>query len=189
MKVNMTGKIIFVVFLAGFLGFSPLYGADVRNTHIDINLIIDGSAALEGVMSEVTAWISGSLVDQLLLPGDRITIWSAGGTAKVIYSETLQNDAARETVKKALQSLSASGSAADFSGALREAAARRPIGDISYTLLVSASSAALSPTLLGPQSNLMRFSRIEEFRGWRALVIGLNLDSKVKRAAADYFRS
>jgi hypothetical protein len=33
----------------------------------------------------------------------------------------------------------------------------------------------------------MRFSRIEEFRGWRAVVIALNIESRVRQAAAAYF--
>jgi len=35
----------------------------------------------------------------------------------------------------------------------------------------------------------MRYSRVEEFSGWRAIVVGLNLDTKVKRAAAGFYGS
>jgi hypothetical protein len=182
MKANKTRRLVFGLILALFGGFSPLYGADVRTTRLEVNLIVDGSAAISGVLEEVTAWISGNLLDQRLQEGDRITVWSAGGTAKIVYSDTLKGGEAKETVKKALQGLPAAGSAADFSGALRDAASRS--SGTSYTMLISASAAALSPTLLGPQAGLLRFSRVQEFRGWRAMVIGLNIDSRVRQAAA-----
>ena len=187
MKTIITGKIIFGLVLTGFLGFSPLYGTDTRSVHLDMNLIIDGSGALSNVMDEVKDWVSQTL-DQLLVTGDTITVWSAGSAARIVYSDTIQNDTDREAVKKILQELSAEDDNADFSGALREAGALRgSSGAITYTLLISASAAALSPTLLGPQANLMRFSRVEEFRGWRTMVVGLNIDSKVRQAAALLF--
>ena len=188
MKTIITGKIMFILVLAGFLGFSPLYAADTRNAHIDVNLIIDGSGALSGVMGEVKAWVTNTL-DQLLVSGDRITIWSAGKTAKIVYSETIKNDTDKENVKKFIQGFSANGEDTDFSGALQEAASRPSGSNIIYTLLISASTAALSPTLLGPQANLMRFSKVEEFRGWQTLVVGLNFDSKVRQAAAAFMGS
>ena len=180
---------MFALVLAGFLGFSPLYlYPDTRSSNIDLNLILDGSGALSGVIGEVAAWFSDTL-DQILLPGDRITVWSAGEVAKVVFSETIKNDTDKENVKKVIQEFSADGEDADFSGALQEAASRLSGNTITYTLLISASTAALSPTLLGPQANLMRFSRVEEFRGWQTLVIGLNFDSKVRQAAAAFMGS
>ncbi|MDR1870090.1 MAG: VWA domain-containing protein [Treponema sp.] len=178
----------FLLFLLVFFCFSPLYGADdPQRSPIDINLIIDGSASLTNVKGDVTAWVSSRL-DQILADGDRVTVWSAGASAKVVYSGRISGAPDRDAVKKAVRDLAAAGNSADFSGALREAAGRQSSG-YSYTLLISASPAALSSLISGPQSDLMRFSRIEEFSGWRAIVVGLNLDSKVKKAAADYFGS
>lgn len=187
MKTNSTARLLCGLALALFSGFSPLYGADGRNVNIEVNLIVDGSAALTGVLSEVTGWISGSLLDQRLQAGDRITVWSAGGTAEIVYSDTIKGGAEKEAVRKILQSLPAKGDAADFTGALRSAASRSSGQGITYTLLVSASAAAFSPALTGPGASLLRFSRIEEFRGWRAMVIALNIDSRVRQAAAAYF--
>jgi hypothetical protein len=186
MKTTVTGKMLFGLILVLLLGVFPLYGADERNTPIEVNLIVDGSGALANVLDEVSRWISGDLVDQRLREGDRITIWKAGEQAEIVYSEALKNDADKEHIKNTLRSLSSHGSAADFTGALRAAASRNS-GAITYTLLVSASPAALSPILRDSQANLVRFSRIEEFRGWRAMVIALNIEGRVRQAAAAYF--
>ena len=166
---------------------SPLYGADTQRDPIDVNLIIDGSTAFSNAKENITAWLLNRL-DQILAEGDTVTVWNAGATAMIVYSGKINGSADREAVMKSIRELSASGNNADFSGALREASGRQSSG-FCYTLLISASNEALSSFLSSPQANLLRFSRVEEFPGWRALVVGLNLDSKVRKAAADFFGS
>jgi hypothetical protein len=180
--IIITRKIIFtLIVLAGLM---PVWGAeDARNTPITVNLIVDGSSALSAVLDEVSAWVSSSLINGILQKGDLLTIWSAGQSAQIIYSETLKDGSEKENINKILKSLPVNGDSADFAGALRSAASRNRSA-ICYTLLISASPDALSPALLG--SNAARFSRVEEFRGWRALVIGLDIDSRVRRAAAAF---
>jgi len=179
-------KKIFGFFLAVFLVLGPVYKTNAENYRLDVNLIIDCSTSLSNVRDEVTGWISDYLVDKRLETGDRITIWSAGDEARVIYSDTIKSGEDKTEVKNILLGLSSGGQDANFSGALREAASRNSGNDISYTMLVSASVSAISPTLLGPQASLMRISRVEEFRTWRVFIVGLNIDPQVKRAAAGF---
>jgi len=171
--------LLFLVFAV----FFRLVPAHAQRAPIDINLIIDGSSSLTGIKNEVTAWVFGRL-DQILAEGDRITVWSAETQSKVIYSGKIEGSG-KEAVKKSIMDISPSGSSPDFSGALKDAASRQN-SSYSYTLLISASPAALSSVLSGPQANLLRFSRVEEFSAWRALVVGLNLDARVRRAAAAF---
>jgi len=189
MKISMTGIKIYIISLAFFMCIFPLYG---QRTPINVNLIIDGSTAFLDVKDEITSWICDRL-DQLLIDGDRVTVWNAESSVKVIYSNNVSGSAGKEDVKKSIREQTASKDSAsvkaDFSGALREAAGQRQISSFSYTLLISASSDALSPILESPQANLLRFSRVEEFSSWRMLVVGLNLDEKVKKAAAAFFGS
>jgi len=180
-------KTAIIVFLAVFICFSPLYGADNDRAPIDVNLIIDGSASLTGVKAEITSWLSGRL-DQILVEGDRVTVWSAGATSKVIYTGRINGTAEKDAVKASIRDLAGSGNSADFAGALREASTRQS-SSYSYTLVISASPAALTSVISGPQANLLRFSRVEEFSSWRALVVGLNLEARVRRAASAFFNS
>jgi len=172
---------LFLVF-AAFLGVTHAYA---QRAPIDVNLIIDGSSSLAAVKNEVNAWLSGRL-DQILIDGDRVTVWSAGAQSKVIYTGKIEGAPGKEAVKKSIRDLAPAGVKPDFSGALRDAASRRN-ASYSYTLLISASPSALTSIILSPQANLLRFSRIEEFPDWRALVVGLNLDAKVKSSAAAFF--
>jgi len=172
-----TAKILLAIALMVFFGIFPVYA---QRAPIDVNLIIDGSSSFSSVKDEVSAWI-GSRLDQILVDGDRVTVWSAGSSSRIIYNGT-----DKEAVKRSIRDLSPSGQTADFSGALRDAAGRQSSG-YNYTLLISASPAALTSVISSPQASLLRFSRIEEFTNWRALVVGLNLDARVRRAASAYF--
>jgi hypothetical protein len=174
-----------VILIFGF--HSPLNGADAERPPIDINLIIDGSSAFSGARDEIIPWVFERL-DQIMVNGDRVTVWNTEKIAKVIYSGIVNNLAEKETVKRSISELSASGDYADFSGALSEAS-RKQSSSFSYTLLVSTSNEALTSVLTSPQAGLLRYSRVEEFPSWRVLVVGLNLETKVRRSAAAFFGS
>jgi hypothetical protein len=162
------------------------YGLDSRDTPIEVFLIMDGSSAMKNAGDEAVKWVCDNLVDGMLRDGDRLTLWNAGETARIVYSETIAGAGGKDAVKNALRSLGAGASQADFAGALRDAAQRaaasRPA--MAYTLLISGSSAALSPALLGSGASFLRYSRIEEFSGWRALVVALGINSQVGQAAS-----
>ena len=189
MKTGISRIIFIGLILAVFGGFSPHIGAEARNTPISVNIIVDSSQALSGVKDEITAWVNSTLVEQILTEGDRVTVWSAGQTAKVVFSGRIDGNPDKDEVKKSIRELSASGDSADFSGALRDAASRQQNSPFSYTLLISASPASLSSVLTGAQADLMRFSRVEEFSGWRVLVVGLNLDARIRRSASAFLGS
>jgi hypothetical protein len=195
-KVKPEGKTTFVLnrlrfslslLITVFCFFFSVYGLDAQRSPIDINLIIDGSASFSGAREEITSWVFEHL-DQVMVNGDRVTVWNTETEAKVIYSGIVNNTTDKETVKRSIRELSASGDNADFSGALREAA-RRQSSNFSYTLLISASNEALASVLASPQANFLRYSRVEEFSSWRALVVGLNIDSRVKRLAEAFLGS
>jgi hypothetical protein len=185
MKTGIYGM-IFGLAVIVFGSFTQLLGAQTRSAPIDVNLIIDCSESLSGVKEEVTAWVNRSFIDQMLAEGDNITVWSAGSSAKVIFSGMIGGNSDKEDLKKSIREIAVSGVMADFTGALKEAALKRRGSPFSFTLLISASPAAVFPS---GQAGLMRFSRVEEFPGWRALVVGLNLEEKVENAAAAFLGS
>jgi hypothetical protein len=177
-------SILGVLFL---LFFSPRFLAaeDRRTVPIDVYLIVDGSSAITNVKNDMISWLNGHVVDRLLREGDRLTIWRAAVRAEVIFSETLAA-AGKETVKERIRSINLQGASADFAGALKDAAARNAAGPerrMSYTLLVSgAAGAALDRNTV----NLLRYSRVEDFSGWRVLTAALGIDAQVRKAAGDY---
>ena len=188
-SIILTRKVIFA--FAALTAFTPLFGQqspagkDSRNIPITANLIVDGSSGLKNALDEVSSWLSAGLIDGILAPGDKLTVWSAGSSARILYSDTIKTGSDKENIKKLLKTLPSQGNTADFSGALTQAAAGKGSG-ITYTVLISASQPALSSALSGSAANLLRYSRIEEFKGWRAMVIAMDIDSRVKQSASAF---
>jgi len=178
-------KLPAILFIMAIFCLSPLYA---QRNPININIIIDSSASLSNVKEDVESWLSLRL-NEILVAGDSVTLWSAGAQARVIYSGSISAEEDKEAVKAGVRNINPSGYTADFSGALREAAARQGTGSYSYTLLISASAEMLSSLITGPNGNLLRYSRVEDFSLWRALVIGLNIDSRVRTAAASFMNN
>jgi hypothetical protein len=181
---------LFLGFLMGvFLLPQGARAADIRTIPIAVNIIMDGSAAMQEADDGAVNWVCGYVIDTLLQEGDYLNLWVAGETARNLFSSHIKDAAAKEEVKTLLRSSAPGSETADFTGALRDAArisAARPGSSMTYTLLITASSAGLSPTLLGGGANYMRYSRVMEFSGWRALVIALNADSMIQNAAQAY---
>ncbi|MDR1279181.1 MAG: hypothetical protein LBK02_10560 [Treponema sp.] len=189
---NFLRKIASGLLGAFLLTAHGIYAQDSRNVPIEVYLIMDGSPAIKNAGAEAVNWVCNYLVDGILRDGDRLIIWNAAERAQIVYSDTLSGAEGRENIKKTLRSLKAGGNQADFAGALRDAAQRAAArtssrSGITYTLLISGSSSALSPALLGSGANLLRYSRIEEFPSWRALIVALDINSQVQRAASAYF--
>jgi len=186
----MKKTIITIMLIAVFGAFLPLFGeekpsnADQRNTPITVNLIIDGTQSLAGGQNELSNHIIRNLVDSILQNGDRLNIWSAGQTARSLYSDTINSANDKENIKRILRSLPSQGETADFAGALQ--AITSSGSRMQLTMLASVSHNALSPSLLS--SAAFRYSRVEEYHGWRMLVIAPDVNDRVRQAASAYFQ-
>jgi hypothetical protein len=171
--------------LGPFAGNAQETGADIRTDPIAVNLIVDGSQAFKNAGSGPVDWLCDYLVERILIGDDHLTIWNAAGSSRIVFSDTVKNGGGKEEIKKVLRSLTSAGNEADFTGAIREAAARAEKGAWTYTLLVSASP-ALTRSLSGAGASLVRYSRVDEHPGWRVLTVALDIDSRVRQAASAY---
>jgi hypothetical protein len=178
---NMTMLMVLLWFFPGFLR-----AADVRTVPIDVYVILDVSSAIKNKSGEAVKWLCDHVVDEMLQDGDTLTILAAGERATALFSEPLSSADTKEAAKQAFRSAAPTAASADYAGGLREAVARQGSGRrISYTLLVIGSG---SPTAPGGLASLLRYSRVQEFSGWRVLTVGLNMDRQVREAAAAYTR-
>jgi hypothetical protein len=159
--------------------------ADIRTAPIAVNLIVDGSQAFKNAGNKPIDWLCDYLVERILIEDDHLTVWNAAGSSRVVFSDTIRNGGGKEGIKKTLRALTFSGNEADFTGAIREAAARAGRGAWTYTLLVSASS-ALTQSLSGAGAPFVRYARVDEYPGWRVLTVALDIDSRIRQAASAY---
>jgi hypothetical protein len=157
-----------------------------RYDPIDINLIIDGSRYMQNAGGPAATWICDYLLNELLQDGDRLRIWTAEEEASVLFQGVLGADN-REAVENLIRRPPAGSASADFSGALRAALAASGGGSslMTYTLLIS-SSRGLSPAHLGEGVSYLRYSKVMDFSGWRAVVVALDIGPQVREAAASF---
>ncbi|MDR0399883.1 MAG: hypothetical protein LBH51_02960 [Treponema sp.] len=181
-----------VLLAAGFLPLRQRLEAQDsspgRNDPIDVNLIIDGSRYMRDTADSAAAWICDYLLNNILQEGDYLRVWVAENQAVPLYQGVLEADnqeAVKDLVRKPLPE---SGSA-DFSGALAAAGtdSGRENSLMTYTLLVC-SPWSLSPALQGNAASSLRYFRVLEFPGWRALVVALDIGQQVRDAAASFLR-
>ena len=189
MKSTILQKSLLLTILVSFL---PLLNAEDRRTiPLDMYLIIDGSSALKNPKNDAVTWINRQLVDRILIEGDRITVWSAGDRARVIYSDTI-TASGKSALKEKLNALETGGKTADFSGALREVlpkVSQTPRDRLAYTVLITASAEGMEPALTGSSQNLFRWFRSEKYERWQVLVVAPDIGPKVKQSAAAYMSS
>jgi hypothetical protein len=178
--------LIFALCLSG-----TLFAADTRTIPLDLFLIIDGSSSLSAAKDAATVWMCNHLIDELLQDGDHLTIWVALDTARIVFSDSV-NRVRKETAKNILRTMTDSSASADFAGALRAASVRagaiQNANRIVYTLLVSGSEASIFSTTDTDIVGILRFSRVDDFPGWRVLTIGLGLSSQAQRAASNFIK-
>ena len=161
---------------------NPCWGENARTIPIDVYIIVDSSAAMGKGKEEATNWLCSTVIDGILLPEDRLWIWAAGEKPELVYSGALEN---KETVKTVIRSIQYTGDKADYRGALQQARSQaQKSSRTTYTLLISGSGAKDPPSMEAESAGLLRYSRVENFSGWRVLTVGLDLDPKISKASA-----
>jgi hypothetical protein len=172
-----------VLLAALLLAHGQAAEAQTRTSPIDVNLIIDGSRYTRDLGGEIAEWIGDYVIDGVLREGDYLRIRVAAEKARTLYAGVFKGEDG-ESVKTLLREALPGSETADFAGALGDifspAAEKRPL--MTYTLLIS-SPLGLSPARLEAVSSYLRFSRVMDFPGWRALVLAPEAGPRAREAA------
>jgi len=183
----------FFIILIVLVGFSSFLKADdKRSVPLDLYLVIDCSESINSVKGDVLAWVSSKIVDRLLIEGDKVTIWSAGDSARIIYNGEISASGGKQEITNLLQNLVTNGKTADFPGALRDLAPRvsqTSQNRLSYSVIITSSAGGLESALTGSSQSLLKWSRSEKYSGWQALVVAPDIAPKVRQAALAYMSS
>jgi hypothetical protein len=187
MKVQIPALFFLLLFLPRILP-----GEDRRTGPLRVYLIFDGSSMAKNGLDDAIRWIDASVIDRILREGDEVSLWITGESAGPVFSEVLKGESQKDRIRELLRSAAPGEGPADYAGALREAAARiaaRSGQGLSYTLLITGTAGGNprgSPTGERETAELLRYSRVLEFAGWRAQVVGLGITSRVQAAASAY---
>ncbi len=181
--------VFFCVFPLSFLTVLPLSAEDVRTDSIDAYILIDKSNKMLGSVADAADWICARVVDGLLAEGDRVTVWTFSDASESLVDEQTLAGGSKEAVKKAIRSISGDGKTPDIAGALKslldKAERRASPNKLVYVLVAS--------SLIEPGNDaadkLLKYSRVEERPGWKALVVGVGIESRVAEATRSYMGS
>jgi hypothetical protein len=189
--VKTVRKLLIPVLLLCVLPPGP--GAeDRRRESLDMLVVIDGSAALKNVREAALNWFSERVVERILQDGDRLSVWIAGDQAELVFSGTFAGEESRKTLLDRLRAVETARGDADFTGALRELSLREAAiqGSLPpYILLITGTSGGFKPSPEGSAGRLLRYSRVEEFPGWRALRLAGSVGGRVRDAASAYLKT
>ena len=110
---------IFLVFLIGFaLVGGSAFGADVRDESIDIFLVLDKSLSMIEEIEAVKDYISDSIIDNIVQPGDYILILEFYGEATNLVSHEITSSADKANIKNKIREIIADGHWTDIGNAL-----------------------------------------------------------------------
>ncbi|MFA6508179.1 MAG: vWA domain-containing protein [Treponemataceae bacterium] len=188
-KLTVRLSLLFV-FLTFFQGAGPLlFGADLRTEPIDAYILIDTSGSMKGAVGDAAEWICARVVDDLLGTGDRVSVWAfSDGTRRLIERETIDKDS-KNKIKDEVRKLSDDGKISNIAAALKalltEAESRKDPRPIAYVLVAS----SLVEAEKDAADKLLKYSRVEERPGWKAVVVGVGLEKRVAESARIYLQT
>jgi len=187
-----TRKRLFIILII-LVGFISVINADDRRViPLDLYLVVDCSESINSVKNDTHTWVYDNIIDRLLVEGDKVTIWSAGDKAQIIYNGEISASGGKSEIRDLLQGLAANGKSADFSGALKDLEPKvsgTSQSRLAYTVLVASSAEKLESALTGSSRNLLRWSRSEKYSGWQIIIAAPDIAPKVRQAAASYMSS
>jgi hypothetical protein len=175
-----------------FVNFST-YSEDVRSGPIDLYLLIDTSSSLSSHYSEALSWIRSAVFEEILQKGDSVTVIGAGESVQILSESAYIGPESSQGLEKLLQSIRLQGTHADLAGAIRvskrkDAAKSNPRA-LAVALMITGTDNRETVSN-GEQTKdletLLKYSKVEDFPGWKLIIIGLNVDGKIKAAAAEY---
>lgn len=188
---------IYMIFFGLFLGAaSPtrLYAENVRSGTIDVYLLVDASNAMEKSGRRALDWVNNAVVHDILIPGDRVQLWSISETPELLFSSTLEHAEDLVKLSRTIDSIQFSAVRADYTAALRKAVeaeserSNRTI--IAFTLMIEGyddgNAGKDNNTTEADVAELLRYSRVDDYPGWKVITIGLGIEPRIKSATASY---
>jgi len=194
---------VFSVLILGSPRLPTLWAEEGRTGPIDVYLLIDGSSALAD-RNVAENWVCSTLVDGILREGDHVTLWAVDQNPQPLWTLQLgkgQDTAVKdkETLKNAILSIARTTDRSNYGAALRQASEleaqrpdRRPIAFALLIFGVGEAGNKNADRLTMEEANsaefreFLRYSKTEDFPGWKAIVVGLGIGPRVREAAAEY---
>lgn len=184
-------RFLFVLMIL-IIPFSLCFGQDERSLPVEVYVIFDNSVSMQGSEDEAAAWLSRHIADNILQAGDSLTVWSASGEPAVEFSGTVGGEESISEIKAVLASITPTENAGNDTAAFENIKKIRTSPSQyaqSYIILVTGVSGSNASLFSAEAAEVLKYSRSNDFPGWKVMIIGLGIEQRVRTAAAAYMSS
>ena len=185
-KVNDMNKKLSIIIILVFNSF--ILFSDVREENIDIFILLDKSLSMENNIEEVKSYIDNFIIDNIVIPGDRLIILNFYGETEDFIDTIVSSDDEKLRIKDRLYSVRADGSFTDIGKALDHL--NQVVGEnsdrIRYMLLITDGKQEAYPgtkyySIDGSFNHeLLKHTKTIQKKGWKIEVLGIG---KLNKAA------
>jgi hypothetical protein len=181
-----------VILLLWALPLVLCFGQDERSKPVEVYLLFDNSASMQGSEQEAGAWISGHLADNILQVNDSLTIWSFADAPVEEFSGIITGEETMDEIKNILSSIAVNSSSGAYETAFEELQ-RKAVSHAQYAhayiILVAGISEQNSSLFSTEAADVLKYSLSKDFSGWKVMIVSFGIEQKVKAAAAAYMSS
>jgi Mg-chelatase subunit ChlD len=171
---------------------APLF-ADTRKANIDVIIALDKSLSMETKVDAVKNWVSSFILDQLIIPGDSLTLIAFYGKADIVISQAITSDADRAAAKATISHIRGDGRFTDIGNALdavkAQLAAKENDGREKYVLLLTDGIQEAPPSSKYWSKNgafnheFLANTKTIQQKGWKVMILGIGIDTAAKQLA------
>jgi uncharacterized protein with von Willebrand factor type A (vWA) domain len=185
-------KILVFLFIT-ILPLSLCFGQDERSEPIEVFVLFDNSASMQGVEEKAASWLEAHVAENILQPQDALTIWSVADAPSELFSGTINGPEHIAEIKTIISSIAPSNSEGNFQAAF-EALLKKQSSAVnfahSYIVLVTGMNAQSTFLSGAKTAEIIKYSTTKDFPGWKVMIISLGItEQKVRAAAAAYMRT
>jgi Mg-chelatase subunit ChlD len=169
--------------------------ADTRKANIDVIIALDKSLSMEDKIGAVKTWVNSFILDQLIIPGDTLTVIAFYGKADLLISQTITSDADRAAAKALISRLRGDGRFTDIGNALDEVKAqlanKETDGREKYVLLLTDGIQEAPPSSKYWSKNgtfnheFLSNTKTIQQKGWKVMILGIGIDTAAKQLAQE----
>ena len=173
---------------------SPIL-ADTRKDNIDVIIALDKSLSMEKKVDAVKTWVNSFIIDQLIIPGDFLTVVAFYGKTDIIISQPITNDADRKSAKAVISQIRGNGRFTDIGNALdavkAQLADKEKDGRQKYVLLLTDGIQEAPPTSKYYSKNgvfnheFLSNTKTIQQKGWKVMILGIGIDTAAKDLAKE----
>lgn len=193
LRVSGFSVLILVVALSCVLP-QALSGLE-RKGNLTLVILLDRSLSMEEEFEEVKDYIDGNLVEEVLIPGDTVSLFEFYRVPRHVFTKTVSTDADKEEISRRIRLIAADRAYTDIGKALDFLFESPYTPDFrknrTHTLLLSdlVQEAPAESPYAGTRKNYshpLLFPR-KEFKndGWRICIIGPTIEERAEQIARE----